>query len=135
MDIQCIIDKFKSYGYQLYLQDGLLRYKYTGTGKPSEEALRMVEELRTCKNEVIAYLKQQETFESIFKDTVHELNREYPQGLVDHIRQKHSGLWDQGVQAENRINWLWDKDLEAFKKAVSDWREIELAMIRLFKEN
>lgn len=94
---------------------------------PGEKAVRLIE---MGKIEVA-----EETFESIFKDTVHELNREYPQGLVDHIRQKHSGLWNQSVQAENRINWLWDKDLEAFKKAVSDWREIELAMIRLFKEN
>ncbi|TLD40880.1 MAG: hypothetical protein JETT_2872 [Candidatus Jettenia ecosi] len=74
-------------------------------------------------------------FEDCFKDAVTELSKDYPQGLIDHIRQKHPERWERSIQAENRINRIWDdcKDLAAFQKAVSEWREIELGLVKLFK--
>lgn len=79
-------------------------------------------------------IKLVEQYEDYFKDTVEKVSQIYQAGALDYIRQKHPERWKQCIQAEDRINCLWDKDLQEFKKAVEDWREIELELIELFKK-
>ena len=79
-------------------------------------------------------IKLVEQYEDYFKDTVEKVSQIYQAGTLDYIRQKYPERWKQCIQAEDRINGLWDKDLQEFKKAVDDWREIELELIELFKK-
>ncbi len=76
------------------------------------------------------------TFESVFKDAVGEINKNYTPGAIEYARQTHPERYENGIKAENRLNQLWDdgKDLEAFQKAASEWKLIQLEMIKLYKE-
>ena len=78
-----------------------------------------------------------EQLESVYKDAVGEINRNYQPGTFNFIQQKYPERWNQSLEAENRLNQLWDdgKDLKAFQKAVSDWKEIELELIKLFRQD
>ena len=77
-------------------------------------------------------IKVVEQFEDYFKDTVDKVSQIYQAGTLDYIRQKYPERFQESLQIENRLNTFWDKDFQEFKKSVDDWREVELAIIKLF---
>lgn len=116
--------------FQAKSGEKLVEFKEGQIIKPPEQLEKVLTETGKIKSLEVT----PNQFESIFKDTADELNKNHSQGLVAHTRQKYPGRWQQSIEAENRINGIWDtgKDLEAFQKAVSEWREIELELIKLF---
>ena len=96
---------------------------------PEEKAIKLI---ATGMVEPLEILEQ---FNTVFQNAVSEINRNYQPGLINRISQKYPERWSQSIQAENKINQLWDNNIEPFRKAVAEWREIELEMIRLFTQD
>ncbi|MBM2833776.1 MAG: hypothetical protein HW406_937 [Candidatus Brocadiaceae bacterium] len=71
-------------------------------------------------------------YETYFLVATQRIAQNYQAGTIDYIRQNHPERWGKCVQAEDRINALWDKNLQEFQGAVDDWREIKLALIELY---
>ena len=63
-----------------------------------------------------------------------EINRNYQPGVLDFIRQKYPERWNRSIEVEDRINKFWNdaKDLQAFQKAVDEWKEIQIQLTKLF---
>lgn len=112
-------------------KNGIIELKKDQTVKLSEKIAQKL--IETGKIKTLT----PEDFEPFFLDAVHELNKYYPQGLVDHICQKYPKRWQRSIQAEERLNQLWDegKDVGSFKKAVNEWKEIYKELIKLFKRD
>lgn len=79
-------------------------------------------------------IKEVDQYEDCFKDAVEKVSQIYQAGTLDYIRQKYPERWKRCIQWEDRINGLWDKNLQEFKKAVDDWREFELELVKLFRQ-
>lgn len=52
-----LIERLKCLGYSLNLEGESVRFRYAGVGEPPEEAKALLETLKVCKTEVVAYLK------------------------------------------------------------------------------
>lgn len=52
-----LIERLKCLGYSLTLEGGRVRFRLAGVGEPPEEAKTLLETLKACKTEVVAYLK------------------------------------------------------------------------------
>ena len=74
-------------------------------------------------------------YENYFQAAVGRINHHYQAGTIDYIRRKYPGRFQESLQIENRLNNFWDKDFQEFKKGVDDWREVELELIKLFKQD
>ena len=73
-----------------------------------------------------------EQFESTFLNAVDEISKNYMPGVIEYSRQTYPERYENGIEAENRLNLLWNNDIESFRKAVAEWRGINLEMIKLF---
>ena len=96
---------------------------------PEEKATKLI------ATGMVKPLETLEQFNTVFQNAVSEINRNYQPGVINHISQKYPERWNQSLRAENKINQLWNNDIESFRKAVAEWREIELEMIRLFTQD
>lgn len=147
-DISKLVGSVRFLGFEIYLSAGNVKLKYTKEGEPSSEAISLMDAIRNNKTGVIKYLEKlnkskpqpestPEQFESTFNNAVGEINRNYRPGTLDFIRQKYPERWTRSLEVENRLNHLWDdgKGLEAFEKAVDEWRGIQLELIKLFTKN
>lgn len=79
-------------------------------------------------------IKVVEQYEDYFKDTVEKVSQIYQAGTIDYVRRRYPGRFQESLQIENRLNDFWDKDFQEFKKAVDDWREIEIELVKLFTQ-
>lgn len=129
-DIAVLINRCKNLGYEITAQNGSIRYKYIGNSPPSKAGHTLLELIKANKKQVINYLS--ENYEDYFQTATQRIAQDYQAGTIDYVRRKHPGRFQESLQIENRLNEFWDKDFQKFKKAVDDWREIELELIKLF---
>ena len=80
-------------------------------------------------------INNESEYENYFQVAVERINNHYQAGTIDYIRQKYPGRFQESLQIENRLNSFWYKDFQEFKKGVDDWREVELELIKLFKQD
>ena len=80
-------------------------------------------------------IREVDKYEDYFKDAVEKVSQIYQAGTIDYIRRKYPGRFQESLQIENRLNDFWDKDFQEFRKAVADWQQIELELIKLFNQD
>ncbi len=130
------IAQMESLGYSLTLDNEKIKYIYGGEVSPDPAQIRLIlENLKIHKGEVVEHLRKQAYFEAMFKQALEEINRQYEEGTIRHVREKHPALWKQIIETENRLSHLWlTGKTEDFKKSLEEWRNLNLQAIEIFRE-
>lgn len=77
-------------------------------------------------------------FAEMFKKAVDELNRQYIEGTIDHIRKYHPELYRKTNDAEDILNEVWKAGLqgkagiEEFRETLKRWYLLHLQGIEIY---
>ncbi len=115
---------------EIITKNGTLKFIKGQTVKLQEQTARLLIQ----KGKLELYKPEPRQFEATFLNAVDEINRNYQPGVLDFIRQKYPERWNRSIEVEDRINKFWNdaKDLQAFQKAVDEWKEIQIQLTKLF---
>jgi len=86
-------------------------------------------------------LEDKDSFETVFKEVMEELNRHCLEGTTDYIREHHLELHYETVEAERRVDKAWQDGLDGkvtageFRKVVVEWYELFLRGIEVFSQS